>query len=421
MIKHYKENKIYLKGHVMSRFKNSIFSNKRFLTLLSGQGVSYFGDSIAAVALPILILAVTGSGFLMGLVGALEVAPLLIVGLPAGVWVDRWNRSRVMIISDFGRAVVMAFIPIASLVHIPIMPVIVLVAIISGTLAVFFGAAYTGMIPRIVVPEDLGRANGYFEAIESAAYVLGPSLAGILTSKIGPSYVIGLDALSFIFSAIAIINLRDNEKVSAQSSRQTRDFFTEMRVGLKTVVNDSVLKAITLLWGSNRFVFAALIPTLTFFVLKTLHGGSEQVGVSVSIYAIGSLLGTLLGSRVPERLGVVMALSAQSLMFVGAILLSTTNWDPMVYGCSAILGFGEGLLLVIYLTYRVSRVSEVVVGRVYAITSTVTQGMGAIGYLIIGSLLSIWGGHITWFVLSALSILGIVSSLLVLKKQLIIR
>ncbi|MFX4302705.1 hypothetical protein ACOJUR_10685 [Alicyclobacillus tolerans] len=77
----------------MSRFKKSIFSNKRFLSLLSGQGVSYFGDSIASVALPILILTVTGSGFLMGLVGALEVAPLFIVGLPAGVWVDRRNLA----------------------------------------------------------------------------------------------------------------------------------------------------------------------------------------------------------------------------------------------------------------------------------------------------------------------------------------
>ncbi|GEO26774.1 MFS transporter [Alicyclobacillus acidoterrestris] len=403
----------------MSRFKKSMFSNKRFLSLLSGQGVSYFGDSIASVALPILILTVTGSGFLMGLVGALEVAPLFIVGLPAGVWVDRWNRSRVMLLSDFGRAVLMALIPIASWVHIPVMPVVVFVAIMSGTLAVFFGAAYTGMIPRIVAPEQLGRANGYFEAIESAAYAFGPSLAGILTSKIGPSNTIGLDALSFVFSALSIISLRDNEKETKQSSSQ--DFFAEMRVGLKTVVQDSVLKAITLLWGSNRFVFAALIPTLTFFVLKTLHGGAEQVGVSVSIYALGSLLGTLVGSRIPERLGMVTAMSAQSLMFVGAILLSRTNWVPMVFGCSAILGLGEGLLLVIYLTYRVSRVSEDVVGRVYTITSTATQGMGAIGYLVIGSLLSIWGGHITWIVLSVLSILGIASSLLVLKKKLIVR
>ena len=404
-----------LKGHV-SRVKKSIFSNKRFLSLLSGQGVSYFGDSVTSVALPILILTVTGSGFLMGLVGALEVAPVFIVGLPAGVWVDRWNRNMIMLISEFGRAVLMAMIPAATLMHAPIMPVVVFVAILSGTLGVFFGAAYTGMIPRIVAPEELGRANGYFEAIESAAYALGPSIAGILTSKIGPSYTIGLDALSFIFSAISIFSLRGIGNESPQRSSERKNFFAEMRVGFKTVAQDSVLKAITLLWGSNRLAFAALIPTLTFFVLKTLHGGPEQVGVSVSIYAVGSLLGTLLGSRIPNHLGMVTAVCAQVLMFVGTILLSTTHWVPVVFGCSAILGFGEGLLLVIYLTYRVSRVSGDVVGRVYAITSTTTQGMGAIGYLIIGSLLSIWGGHITGFVLSVLSVLGIISSLFVLNK-----
>ena len=400
----------------MNRFRKSIFSNRRFLSLFIGQGVSYFGDSMASVAIPILILTVTGSGLLMGLVGALEVAPLFIVGLPAGVWVDRWNRMKVMLISDFGRAVLMALIPIASFMHMSLMPVVVFVAIMGGILSVFFGAAYTGIIPRIVAPEQLGRANGYFEAIESAAYALGPSLAGIWTSKIGPSYTIGLDALSFVISAISIISLRDNEKENMQPPSKTWNFLDEMRAGFKAIMTDSILKAITLLWGTNRFVFAALIPALTFFVIKTLHGGPEQVGAAVSIYAIGSLLGTLLGSRSPERLGMVAAIFAQSLMFVGAILLTTTHWISLVFGCSAILGVGEGLLLVIYLTYRVSRVSEEVVGRVYTITSIATQGMGAIGYLMIGSFLSIWGSHITWFVLSVLSILGMSLSLFVLKK-----
>ncbi|MFX4302704.1 MFS transporter [Alicyclobacillus tolerans] len=108
----------------------------------------------------------------------------------------------------------MALISIASWVHMPVIPVVVFVAIMSGVLTVFFGAAYTGMIPRIVAPEQLGRANGYFEAIESAAYALGPSLAGILTSKIGPSNTIGLDALSFVFSALSIMRNANLKKRS---------------------------------------------------------------------------------------------------------------------------------------------------------------------------------------------------------------
>ncbi|WP_306954543.1 MFS transporter [Alicyclobacillus tolerans] len=124
-----------------------------------------------------------------------------------------------MLLTDFGRAVLMALIPIASWVHMSVIPVVVFMAIMSGALAVFFSAAYTGMIPRIVAPEQLGRANGYFEAIESAAYALGPSLAGILTSKIGPSNTIGLDALSFVFSALSIMrnaNLQKSEKKQPQ-------------------------------------------------------------------------------------------------------------------------------------------------------------------------------------------------------------
>ncbi|MFB5189475.1 MFS transporter [Alicyclobacillus fastidiosus] len=401
--------------------RKSIFSNRRFLALLSGQGISYFGDAIASVALPILILSVTGSGFVMGLVGALELAPLFVVGLPAGVWVDRWNRRTVMLFADFGRAVFMGIIPVATLMHIKLMPVVFTVAIASGILSVFFGAAYTGMIPRIVAPDELGPANGYFEAVESAAYALGPAIAGVLTAKIGPSWTLGLDACSFLVSAISILSLRAYQRKRTDSSAVSRDFFAEMRVGFQTVFNDPVLKTITLLWGGNRFVFAALIPTLTFFILKTLHGSPEQVGIAVSLYAVGSLVGTLVASKIPERDGMATAFCAQGMMAVGSTLIATTQWIPMAFMSAAILGLGEGMVLVIYLTYRVSRVSEQVVGRVYTITSTATQGMGALGYIIVGSLLSIWGGHITWIISSTLSILGILSSFVVWKGPFVVR
>ncbi|QQE77071.1 MFS transporter [Alicyclobacillus sp. SO9] len=401
----------------MSQLKRSVFSNTRFLALLSGQGVSYLGDSIASVALPILILTLTKSGFLMGLVGALEVAPLFIVGLPAGVWVDRWSRTRVMLTADFGRAVLVALIPFAFLAHIAVMPVVFIVAAASGTLAVFFGAGYTGMIPHMVPAEKLGRANGYFEAIESLAYAVGPSIAGLLTTSIGPFYTMGLDGLSFFVSALSIMTLRRERATPVDSSSEKKNFYADMKVGFRTVLKDSVLKSVTLLWGSNRFVFAALIPTLTFFVLKTLHGTAQQVGVAVSVYAVGSLAGTLFASKIPVRFGMVTAFIGQGLMLVSALTLTAINSVSVLFACSAILGLGEGVLLVIYLTYRVSRVPDNVVGRVYSITSTATQGMGAIGYLVVGGLLSFWGGRITWFVLSVLSLAGIASSLVFLKKK----
>jgi MFS family permease len=301
----------------MNWFKKSMFSNQRFLLLFCGQGISYFGNSIAAVAIPILVLTDTQSAFLMGLVGALEVVPVFVIGLAAGVWVDRWSRKTVMLVSDFGRALVMGLIPAASLARAPMMPVVVVVVIVSGTLAVFFGAAYTGLIRRVVGEGELGRANGYFEAMESIAYGLGPLFVGILTSKIGASYTIGIDALSFLFSAISILGLRSVDKRSTPSSKTTEGFFLEMKMGVQTVLKDSVLSAVTLLWGSNRFVFAALIPTLTFFVLKTLHGDSFQVGVAVSLYAVGSLIGTLIGSRLPTRSDMMVALGAQPYLGLG--------------------------------------------------------------------------------------------------------
>ncbi len=396
------------------QFRKSLFTNIRFLTLLSGQGISYFGDSIAAVALPILVLHITGSGFFLGLVGFLELASLIVVGLPAGVWVDRWNRSKVMLAADFGRAILIALIPIASMAHIAIMPVIIVVAILSGILSVFFGAAYTGTISRIVPQEQLGSANGYFEAIESVAYALGPSIAGILSIKIGPALTLGLDALSFVVSGLAILSFRDHGIPPIPSSSKS-NFIVEMQAGIDAVLKDPVIKAASWLWGTNRFVFAALIPTLTFYILKTLHGNSEQVGIAVSLYAVGSLVGTLLGSKIQQNMGV--ALSGQGLMLFGSALLSTNIWFPTVFISSALLGLGEGVLLVCYLTVRVRRMPEDIVGRVYTVTSSTTQGMGAVGYLVVGILLSNWGGHITWIVLASLCIISMIPSILMVKTS----
>ncbi len=403
------------------RVSKSLFTNQRFLTLLMGQGLSYFGDSMAAVALPILVLSVTGLGFLMGLVGMLELAPLFLIGIAVGVWVDRLNRNQIMLLADFGRAVLTGLIPAAALLHVHMMPVIAIVSIASGTLSVFFGAAYTGTIPHVVAPEDLGRANGWFEAVESAAYALGPVLAGLLTSRIGAPLTIALDALSFAASAIAILLIRDrqHQRGLPSSERPSRDFWGEIRTGFQVVVRDVVLRTVSGLWASNRFAFIALIPALTFFVLRTVHGTTAQVGVAVGIYAIGSLIGTLAASNVKQTYGIVLALCGQGLMFVGALLLAVSHSITMVMIWSGLLGLGEGVLLVCYLTVRVSRVPDDVIGRVYAITSTGSQGMGAIGYLIIGGLLSLCGGRVTWLILALISIASLLPVVIMLRGRLL--
>lgn len=393
--------------------EDRLLTNKRFLALLGGQGISYLGDAIASVALPLLVIGSTGSGFLMGVVGMLEQAPLFVIGLPAGVWVDRWDRRRTMLCADFGRAFLMALIPAAALLHVAVMPVVFMVALASGALGVFFGAAYTGSIPSVVRAEQVGRANGYFEAIESAAYLMGPPIAGLLTGAIGPAATMGLDALSFLASAGAILCLPE-----PVTSQRTRNFLTELRQGVDIVLRDPFLQAITVLWGLNRLLFTALIPALIFLMTKTFQDSPVSIGVAVGVYAFGSLVGTLLlPSRIPVVGHLWVAICGQALMAAGALLIYITSLYGMILMGAVLLGLGEGIVLVFYLTCRVVRVPEEALGRVYSLTSIFTQGMGALGFLVVGAFLSSWGGRITWALLSILALLTLFIPLIRYRSQ----
>ena len=155
--------------------------------VLFGQGISSFGDAISNTAMPILVLALTGSGFAMGIVGVLSTLPDLLVGLPAGAYADRWDRRKMMLgrrprAGRAHRARARSRSGSAgrrsrssSLVAFPI-----------NVLRVLWLAAYTAAVPGLVGRDQVPRANGIFEAVFNVGWIVGPALAGLLAGAIGP-------------------------------------------------------------------------------------------------------------------------------------------------------------------------------------------------------------------------------------------
>ena len=131
-----------------------ISRNRDFLTFLIGQGLSSLGDSVTFTALPILVLFLTGSGLAMGIVGILGTLPDLLLGLPAGALADRWDRRKMMLSADIGRAALTAAIPASVLFGWPTMTVVLLVTFPINCLRVLWLAAYTAAVPGLV-----GRAR----------------------------------------------------------------------------------------------------------------------------------------------------------------------------------------------------------------------------------------------------------------------
>ena len=160
--------------------------NRDFLVVLFGQGISSFGDAITVTALPLLVLALTGSGLAMGVVGVLTTLPDLILGLPAGAYADRWSRRTMMFVADLGRCVLTAMIPVSVALGGPTLVVILAVTFPLNSLRVLWLAAYTAAVPGLVGRAEVPRANAIFEAVFNVGWIVGPALAGLLAATIGP-------------------------------------------------------------------------------------------------------------------------------------------------------------------------------------------------------------------------------------------
>ncbi|MGH2512671.1 MAG: MFS transporter, partial [Candidatus Limnocylindrales bacterium] len=178
--------------------------NRDFLLLMGGQGISAFGDALSLTAMPLLVLAITGSGVAMGVVGVLNTIPDLVFGLLAGVIADRSDRRVMILGADFGRAVLTALIPLTIFIHGPTIAVILLIAAPMSMLRALFLAAYTAAMPSLVGRPLLGRATSTLETVYSLSFVVGPSVAGVLAAVVGFGPTIAVDALSFLASSAAM-------------------------------------------------------------------------------------------------------------------------------------------------------------------------------------------------------------------------
>src|SRR5438067_2517890 len=192
---------------VPARKTPPLWRNRDYLLLISGQGVSAIGSQISLVAFPLLIFALTHSPAQTGLMASLRSLPYALFTLPAGALVDRWNRKRLMILCDTGRAIALGSIPVALFLgHLTYLQ-LYLVSLLEGTLFVFFTLAESASLPRVVTPEQLPSATGQNEVLTSLSYMLGPALGPILYG-LGRAIPFLTDAISYALSVVSLLFIK---------------------------------------------------------------------------------------------------------------------------------------------------------------------------------------------------------------------
>jgi predicted MFS family arabinose efflux permease len=372
--------------------------NRDFLTVLIGQGVSSFGDAISNTALPILVLALTGSGLAMGIVGVLSTLPDLLIGLPAGAFADRWDRRRMMLGADLGRAVLTALVPLSTALGGPTMAIIIGVAFPLNALRVLWLAAYTAAVPGLVGRDQVPRANGIFEAVFNVGWIVGPALAGILASVIGPGPTIALDALSFAVSAVAMFLVRRPLRPEARAV-ETR-ILADVREGVAYVARQPTLRAVIALWTTMSVVTAGLASGIIFYVTVDRGLGTGVVGVVLSAFAVGSLGGSLLAARLsPRPVGPVMLFG--SVATGATLILSVGAPVPAMVVLALLAGTLNANVLVAYISLRTMLSPDALLGRVGATARTMSVGLMPVGSLVAGIALDAIGGGATLTLMGA--------------------
>lgn len=377
----------------------SLGANRDFRVFLGGQGLSALGDSITFTALPILVLSLTGSGFAMGIVGILQSVPDLLLGLPAGAVADRVDRRRLMLGADLGRALLTAVIPLTSALGGPTMTAILLVTLPINCLRVLWLAGYAAAVAGLVGRAQVGRAQSILEAVFNIGFVLGPALAGLLAATIGPAQTIALDAASFVVSASALFLIRTPLKPPQRA--EPTHIVTDIAEGIRFVVGHPVLGRVISFWGLVSIGTAALVPALTYHIEKDRGLSSAILGVVLSGYGVGSLLGAIAAGRfVTGNLGRFLLLgTAATGLFL--LVLAAGPPIPVVVACAFLSGIAQSNVLISYLTLRTNHSPDELLGRVGSTARLVSIGLTPIGLFIGGIVIDATSGATAIVVMAA--------------------
>jgi Na+/melibiose symporter-like transporter len=292
--------------------------HSEFGKLWAGQTISTLGSGVTTSALPLTAVLMLGANARdMGWLLAAESAPVLLVGMFAGVWVDRMRRRPLLVGADLGRAALLVCIPILAVLGGLRIEFLFAVAAAVGTLTVLFDVTYRSFVPDLVGAERVLDANSRLASVEAVAEITTPGLTGALIQVISPALTLLLDAASFVGSAACIGSIRHVERVHPASLRR-QSVLSEIGAGLGIVARSRPLRALAT-WEALRNFFGLFIGALyVLFGLRELGLSPLLVGVTVGVGGASNLIGTLILPHVTRRFG-------KRPTMVGAVLVSCVS------------------------------------------------------------------------------------------------
>jgi MFS family permease len=360
-----------------------LLRHRNFSLLWFGGLISMIGDWMLAIALPVYVYELTGSALATGIMFMVGQLPPLLLGSVAGVFVDRWDRQRTMVITNLLLALTMA--PLLLVRSIDSLWIVYLVALVKSTLTQFFGPAENALLPELVGKEHLVPANALNALNNNLARLLGPALGGIVAVRLGLGGVALLDALTFLIAAGLIALIRHVPAANAPGEEEGDaasgggfpliTLLREWLAGLRLVRRERVvtlLFAMTALMAVGEGVIVVLLVP---FVTEVLRGQALELGWLMSAQAVGGLIGGVAIARLGTKLTPERLLGPAALL-IGLIDLAIFNYPAWIPGITlallllVLVGLPAAALGASFLTLLQSSVAERYRGRIFGAHNT---------------------------------------------------
>ncbi|WP_079149339.1 MFS transporter [Streptomyces agglomeratus] len=324
-----------------------------FRLLLAGAAAGQFGAHVTLVALPLVaVLELEATAFQVGLLTAAETAAFLVIGLPAGAWVDRMRKLPLMIRADVVRAVAMASVPAAGVAGVLTMVQLYVVALVTGVATVFFDVAHQSFLPQLLPRDQLVKGNGALETVRSSAQVTGPGLGGGLVQLLGAHLAVVADAIGYVLSALFLWRIKRPEpRPEAVPGASLRADIAE---GLRFVLGQPLLRVIAAATALGNFFTALLLATQTVFLVRDLGLQPGAVGLVLSAAAVGGLLGALVAGTLAAQLGHARIIWLSALVTGPFALLWPLSEQA---GGAVVFALGSGIVFFGAVVYNVAQVS----------------------------------------------------------------
>ncbi|MET0296031.1 MAG: MFS transporter [Microbacterium sp.] len=383
----------------------SLWRDANFLRMWSGQGLSQFGAQITELALPVLaVLVLHATEAEVGFLTAAGVAAFLVVGLPAGAWIDRMRKRHVMIWADAVRAVALAMLPLLWSLGVLEMWHLYAVALVMGVATVFFDVSYQSIIPSLVRTDQIAEANGKLESTQQLAGLAGPAIGGGLVSLLTAPLAILATVATYIASFFALVFTRDHEQPRAADDHEP--LLREIGEGLRWVFGNRLLRRIVATTGIAN-LFGMMTSTLMpIFFLRLLDFSPTQMGIVFSLGAVGGLLGAIATPRIVRRVGEGRAIPISAIGFSVVPVLFPVAWlvPAFAFPLLVVQGFLMSFTVLLYnitqVTFRQRITPPRLLGRMNASIRFCVWGVMPIGALVAGAL-GTWIGVVPTLWISA--------------------